>query len=188
MMPGQGTGLSPSASIRSAGKAKQVTLGVGKNRFPVRQVSDSSTTTSISKHAPTISSPLAEQDEPEPDHAESTQQSRETSSLMHNTDFASPPATQPTESPFFDASEHPTSAAAAAASSSRPNPYASMASTISTSTDGPAKNRGKSIGGLSAVDEESLKRLSRTSETLQEEEEKTKMGDESPFLDKHSID
>ena len=183
LMPGQGSGLSPSTSIRSAGKAKQVTLGGGKGRFPVRQTSDSSTTTTLSRHAPQVSSPLAEKGELEVGMSSPT------------------PPSQPLESPFADgnppryshlwprdATEPPSAAATAAAASLRPNPYASMARSISTSTDGPAKNRGKSIGGLSAVDEESLKRLSKTSEVLLEEDRSGRKSDDSPFSDEHSIE
>lgn len=180
LMPGQGSSLSPNPSIRTA-KAKQVTVGGTKGRFPVRQVSDSSTTTTLSKHAPNVSSPLAEVDEPDMDTSDSS--SRQTSSLLQNMD-APTPSRQPIESPFFDASERlPPSAS----TSLRPNPYASMASTVSTSTDGPAKNRGRSIGGLSAVDEESLKRLSRASEAVSEGEEGMRRSGESPFGDEHSI-
>ncbi|KAK3054660.1 overproduction-induced pheromone-resistant [Extremus antarcticus] len=184
MMPGQGAGLAPSNSFRSAGKVKQVTVG-SKGRFPVRNVSDASTVTSTSSHAPNISSPLAEKDESEA--SASGSQGREASSLMQNMDFATPPAVQPMESPFFDATEHP-SAAARAASSLRLNPYASMARTVGSSTDGPARSRGKSIGGLSAVEEEALKRASRTSESLFDVDERTRKSEESPFADSHSTD
>ncbi|KAK5168158.1 overproduction-induced pheromone-resistant [Saxophila tyrrhenica] len=169
VMPGQGAGLSPNPSVRSAGKVKQVTVGGTKGRFPVRQTSDASGA-STGKHAPNVSSPLAEVDEPET-----------ALTSAQNTDFVTPPAVQPTESPFFDATEQP-SAAATAASNMRPNPYASMARTVGSSTDGPARNRGKSIGGLSAVEEEAMKRASRTSEV----DERAGKDDASPFSDLHS--
>lgn len=178
MMPGQGSGLSPSSSVRRAGKAKEVTVGGGKGRFPVRQGSDASNVTSSSKHAPVVSSPLA-------GNTDSTgQHSGESSSLMENMDFATPPAVQPAESPFFDATERPSRPS----SLSRPNPYASMASSIDTRTDGPTKSRGKSIGGLSAVEEEAIRRLSRASETMQEEDENTRKSSDSPFSDQHATD
>jgi protein OPY2 len=165
LMPGQGSGLSPSTSVRSAGKAKQVQVGGIKGRFPVRQTSDASTATGTSKHAPTVSSPLAERQSPAED-----------------TEASSPPSAQPTESPFFDASEHPPGG-------SRLNPYASMASTVGASTDSRMKPSRKSVGGLSAVDEESLRRASRTSALLESEpEERVRRSDESPFSDDHATD
>ena len=182
LMPGQTNGLSPNPSVRSTasslvGKAKQVTVG-GKGRFPVRQVSDASTTTS-SNHAPTTSSPLAQKDKDpiaDEDESEGAKQP-----LIDNTDFATPPVTQPVESPFFDASEHP-SAAIAAASSARPNPYASMSSTVGTTS--PAKKGAKGMGGLSAVIEEATKRASHTPW----QEETGNKGDASPFSDEHATD
>jgi hypothetical protein len=169
LMPGQGGGLTPSTSVRSAGQVKQVTVGGSKGRFPVRQPSDASTSTLTSKHAPAISSPLAEKEDPE------------ASSLLAgmNLDFASPPAVQPMESPFFDATERPTSA-----SPPRLNPYASMGRTIGAGTDGVHRSRVKSIGGLSAVEEEALKRASRTSENMQG----ISGSEDSPFDDKHSTE
>ena len=178
LMPGQGSGLSPTPSFRSV-KAKQVTVG-GKGRFPIRQASDASTATS-SKHMPAVSSPLAEKDEDPIDNE--TEQERARQSLIQNVDFATPPIVQPTESPFFDASELP-SAAMAAASSTRPNPYASMASTVSTSTDSPAKRGGKGMGGLSAVIEEATKRASYTPS----QDETSSKRDPSPFSDEHSTE
>lgn len=176
MVPGEGP--SPSSSLRM--KATQVTVGGGKakGRFPVRQVSDASTAAS-SKHAPNVSSPLVEQDE-EADVSDSEPQATGAAlPLMKAIDFASPDS-QPTESPFFDATELP-SAAIAAASSTRPNPYASMASTIGMDE---RSRRGKSVGGLSAVIEEATKRASR-------EPSHEGLGgkrDVSPFSDVHKLD
>ena len=173
MMPGQGSGLSPNPSVKSNAsssfaKPKQVNVG-GKGRFPVRQVSDASTAAS-SKHTPAVSSPLAEQNE-EPED-------RSKQSLLKNIDFATPPAVQPLESPFFDASEAPPPSRSGA-SSPKPNPYASMASTVNTSTDSPAKRGSRSMNRLSAVAEEA-KRASQA-----EDEGK---GDASPFSDEHATE
>ena len=184
MMPGQSSGLSPTPSFRSTTssgyvKAKQVTVG-GKGRFPIRQASDASTAAST-KYAPVVSSPLAEKEE-DPLHDE-TQQDRARQSLIQNIDFSTPPAIQPVESPFFDGSEY-SSAAIAAASSTRPNPYASMASTVGASTDGLAKRGGKGMGGLSAVIEEATKRASHTPS----QDETGDKGDASPFSDDHATE
>ncbi|KAK3686943.1 overproduction-induced pheromone-resistant [Vermiconidia calcicola] len=175
MMPGQGnSSLSPQPSIRSAGKAKQVTVG-GKGRFPIRQVSAASTTSS--QHAPAVSSPLAggrNGDTISPSAIKETDENSkavEHNGLISNTDFATPTA-QPQESPFFDASEYP--------GSSKPNPYASMSATVDTSRDSMMKRGGKGMGGLSAVLEEAAKRASMTSQDWKSE-------GEGPFSDKHSI-
>lgn len=175
-----GETMTPGSSLRSKsgsqyGKAKQVTLGTkAKGRFPVRQASDASSSPTVSsQHAPNVSSPLVERDEvPAEDENDGT---RERRSLIHNMDFATPPAVQTLESPFFDATDHP-SAAIAAASSTRPNPYASMASKVGASTELSPKRNHKSVGGLSAVIEEATKRASR------------QPSDASPFADEFVSD
>ncbi|KAK5115315.1 hypothetical protein LTR62_001515 [Meristemomyces frigidus] len=118
MMPGEGSGGSTPSSLR--GKAKQVTVGGGSNkgRFPVRQVGDASTATT-ERHMPAISSPLAEMDESD------TEETTTPASLDLLT-ASTPPAVQPIESPFFDASERPPLAAAGGG----PNPYSSMGANI----------------------------------------------------------
>ena len=180
-----GETLSPGASLRSisgSGKATKVTIGgKGKGRFPIRQTSDASSAPSTSNYAPAISSPLAEQDEDPIEDEEEHARARQ--SLIENIDFATPPPIQPAESPFFDATEHP-SAAIAAASSSRPNPYASMASTVRTSTELSPRRGVKSVGGLSAVIEEATKRASRHPS----HDGLGGKGDVSPFSDEHSTD
>lgn len=163
MMPGESSDghLTPSSSLR--GQARQVTVGKGKGRFPVRQASDASS--NVSRHAPAVSSPLAEvdnddEDEEEEEHARARQSyfgssTTNTSSTANTT----PPRVQPVESPFFDASEHPPSHNT---SPGRPNPYASMASTVGMSgNDLKPKRGGKGAGGLSDIIEEATKRASR---------------------------
>lgn len=176
MMPGQGERPSTSSSLHSNGsqyvKAKQVTLG-SKGRFPVRQASDASTAAStLSKHMPAVSSPLAEieddSDEDEDEHA------RARRSMMNT----SPPTIQPVESPFFDASERPP----ASSSTRGPNPYASMGSTIGTVMDDRPKRGGKGMGGLSAVIEEATKRASR----VPSHDGLGGKRDASPFSDAHA--
>jgi len=187
MMPMSGSTPSKSSSLR--GKAKQVTVG-GKGRFPLgRQASESS-----GKHAPNVSSPLAGIDEPSGDESDGEEHARARKSLLRNEvgeselrDFATPLA-QPPESPFFDATE----AAASITAASRPNPYASMASTVSTGTDDDVQKRGgKGMGGLSAVLEEATKKASRqiSHEGLgsQEQGASDNASTVSPFSDANSI-
>lgn len=177
-----GQGPSPNSSVRA--KAKQVTVGKSKEkgRFPVRQTSDASSTAPSKSHVPIIPSPLAEQDsdsESSDEHADATQ------SLIGNIHRATSPAPassiHPTESPFFDASDLP-SAAITAAASTRPNPYASMASSIGAAVHKRAPSRrggskGK-INPLSAVIEEATKRASAESRNKEED----------PFGDEHEIE
>ena len=189
LVPGQG--VSPSLSVR--GKATQIILGKkkGKGRFPVRGLSDASsttttttTTTSTRHHAPLIPSPLGEKDS----DSDSDEHARARDSLIQNMDFATPPAAQPTDSPFFDVTDLP-SAAITAASSTRPNPYASMASTVGANINGTRYDRGTSrrggsrghIGALSAVIEEATKRASNETSASA-----TKEAD--PFSDENEVE
>lgn len=162
MMPGQAE-RSAHGSVKSNasyGKAQQVTVGGGKGK--ARQQPVSREGSQSSKHAPGVSSPLAE--------AETTSTASPPTSLAapeeRNRTSLSPinasPASQPAESPFFDASEMPPSAAAS--NSRKPNPYASMTSSVTRSReDGPRRGGagGRGPGGLSAVIEEATKRASR---------------------------
>lgn len=181
MMPGQGSGLSPNPSVKSSSsstfaKPKQVTVGGAKGRFPIRQASDASASSS-NKHTPNVSSPLAEQEE----QPVETEEHRARQSLIKNIDFATPPAVQPLDSPFFDASEAPPSGSRSGASSPKPNPYASMAKTVSTSTDSPAKRGSRSMNRLSAVVEEQK----RASQDVSDSEDRR---DLSPFSDEHATE
>lgn len=184
MMPGQGA--SPDNSLKSIsgsqrGKANLVTVGgsKGKGRFPVRGVSDASSTPSRHANAPIISSPLAEQDDESSDSESDEPHARARKSLLAN---MTPPVTQPKESPFFDATDAP-AAIAAASSTKRPNPYATMASSINTSPEG--KRGHKSVGGLSAVLEEATKRASFTPSQAEVARELRNSTD-SPFSDEHA--
>ena len=180
MMPGQGSSLSPNPSVKSSSsstfaKVKQVTVGGAKGKAPSREVSNASATSS-GKHVPAVSSPLAEQTEEPVD----TEEDRTRQSLIKNIDFATPPAVQPAESPFFDASEAPPRSGA---SSPKLNPYASMASTISTSTNttSPVKRGSRNMNRLSAVVEEQK----RASQEVSDSEDKR---DHSPFSDEHATE
>ncbi|KAK4539637.1 hypothetical protein LTR36_010463 [Oleoguttula mirabilis] len=183
VMPGQGERPSTSSSLQSQAsqyvKAKQVTVG-SKGRFPVRRVSDASTSAStISKHAPNVSSPLAEvddSDEDEEGHARARQSLVDISTNVSS----SPPRIQPVESPFFDASEHPPTSAAAA----RANPYATMGKTIGTSLDDRPKRGGRGVGALSDIIEEATRRASR----VPSHEGLGGKRDLSPFSDAHETD
>jgi protein OPY2 len=180
MMPGQGS--SPPGSVRL--KPKQVTVGGSSNskgRFPVRQASDASTLTATSKHAPPVSSPLAEIDnsnsdnELEEDEEEDgdDEHARARRSLLNALQESTKqtPLVQPAESPFFDASE----TLPAASGSSRPNPYKTMASTV-------GKDRSRQMGHLSDIIEEATKRAS----AAPEHEGLGGKRDESPFSDQHA--
>lgn len=179
-----GEGLSPSSSVR--GKATEVTLhkqSKSKGRFPIRQPGETSTPR---HHIPLIPSPLAENDNSSISDSDTEEHARARDSLLRGIDFFTPPAdAQPAESPFFDASDLP-HAAIAAASSTRPNPYASMASTVGVGSRSlerslsPHGRRGGSkgkIGGLSAVIEEATKRASISGASGLEE---------NPFGDEHA--
>lgn len=190
MMPISGDTPTKQPSMR--GKAKKVTVG-GKGRFPIsRQVSEAS-----SSHAPARSSPLAQKDEPSDDESGDEEHARARKSLLQNDvtvdsdaqDFATP-AAQPPESPFFDATEAAPATSASIAAAARPNPYASMASTVSTSTENspPQKRGGKGMGGLSAVLEEATKRASRqvSHEGLGGKDREGEGEGGDPFSDSHS--
>ncbi|KAK6441228.1 overproduction-induced pheromone-resistant [Oleoguttula sp. CCFEE 5521] len=186
LMPGQGD-RSAGGSVKSVGKAHQITLGSkakSSGRFPVRQPSDSSTLTAgTTKHIPTVSSPLAglgddSDADSEDEHARARQ------SLVRsepNSALATPDA-QPLESPFFDASELPSSSST---SPQRLNPYASMAKSVGTSVDDRPKRGGKGMGGLSDIIEEATRRASRMSGSTESGGAKANDG---PFSDKHQVD
>jgi len=178
LMPGQferpSTASSQQSNQSQYVKAKQVTVG-GRGRFPVRQASDASTSAStISRHAPAISSPLADMDDSDEDEDE---HSRARQSMLHASQGTStPPITQPVESPFFDASERlPGSSSSRRAA----NPYATMGSSIG---DNRPKRGDRSIGVLSAVIEEATKRASRAVS----HEGLGGKWDVSPFGDEHA--
>lgn len=173
MMPGQGE-RSASGSVKSNasyGKAQQITVagGKGKGRFPISR--DGST--SSSKHAPSVSSPLAEGGPPT-----SPERLRDHSPTVLSPINASP-ASQPAESPFFDASEAPPVPSPAAPAIPRPNPYASMTSSVVRSREDRARGGGRGPGALSAVIEEATKRASEMSSYAGNKR------DSSPFTDAH---
>lgn len=182
MMPGERPNTSGSLQSSGSMKARQIDIGSKKGRFPVRQPSDSSTLT-VGKHQPAVSSPLAggdDSDDDEDEHARARQSLVNTSK-----EVSSPPALQPVESPFFDASEKPSSSAQAATSSTqRPNPYKSMAATVGTGLDDRPKRGGKGMGGLSAVIEEATKRASR----VPSHDGLGGKRDQSPFDDAHEVE
>lgn len=161
MMPGQAE-RSAQGSVKSNasyGKAQQVTVVGGKGK--ARQQPVSREGSQSSKHAPGVSSPLAEAETTTPASPPSLAAPEERNKTSLSPINASP-ASQPAESPFFDASEMPPSASAA--NSRKPNPYASMTSSVTRSReDGPRRGGagGRGPGGLSAVIEEATKRASR---------------------------
>jgi hypothetical protein len=198
MMPGQ-TERSATGSVKSNasyGKAHQITVASkGKGRFPVSR-DGSTASTSSKQHAPGVSSPLADPAD-SPKSAKTFSSNKSNLSNMSN--LATPPlhlsptvlspingtpTSQPAESPFFDASEAPNMPSPAAAAIPRPNPYASMASSVSRSREDRPWRGERGPGGLSAVIEEATKRASRgvSHEGL------GGMRDSSPFDDEHRVD
>ena len=181
MMPGERPSNGSSSSLLSAGgsqfvKPKQVTVGTGKGRVPVRQASDASSTTAASlrsRNKPNVSSPLAEVDS-----EEETEEPRSDSTSTGNTAPLIPPV-QPLESPFFDASESPTHSQTG--SPPRPNPYASMAKSVGTNLDQRAKRGARDNKGLSDIIEEATRRASRVPSH-------EGLGGRSPFSDVHEAD
>lgn len=187
VMPGERPKTSGSLQSNGSMKAQQITIGGSKKgRFPVRQPSDSSTLT-VGKHAPNVSSPLAGgEDSDNTDSEDEEEHVRARQSLVNTSkEVSSPPATQPVESPFFDASEKPSSSAQVATSSTqRPNPYKSMAATVGTGLDDRPRRGGKGMGGLSAVIEEATKRASR----VPSHDGLGGKRDQSPFDDAHQVE
>ncbi|KAK0314726.1 overproduction-induced pheromone-resistant [Friedmanniomyces endolithicus] len=199
LMPGEGGAPSTASSLRA--KPKQITVsgssaGGGKGRFPIRQLSDSSTLTSTSvrsKHMPAVSSPLAEiedTDEEEED-AENDSDARAARRSMRliNTSLnqalmphAPAPLVQPVESPFFDASEL-SPAASAGGMRGGPNPYASMAKSVGGGRVG-GMGVGSGNGHLSDIIEEATRRASRVSS----HEGLGGRGSGSPFSDAHATE
>lgn len=176
MVPGQAERPSTSSSLRSTasyGKPTPITLTKGKGRFPIRQVSDASTSaSSISRHLPATSSPLAEREEDTSDEEEEHARARQ-SFINTSKEVVSPP--QPVQSPFFDASEQPSSGGL------KLSPYSQMSASVGTSVDGTPKRGGKGMGGLSAVIEEATRRASR----VPSHEGLGGKRDASPFSDVH---
>ncbi|RMZ30627.1 hypothetical protein D0859_05273 [Hortaea werneckii] len=178
MMPGQGSRPSTSGSQGSQyGKAKQITVGGSKNLTggakPFgRQASDASLTPSMAsskRHAPAVSSPLAEvpDEDDEGDHTPA----KDTGA------GSTPPLIQPVESPFFDATEKPSTAAA----QPRANPYATMGSSIAGS--GRVGNA-RGVNALSDIIEEATKRASR----VPSHDGLGGKRDQSPFGDQHATE
>jgi hypothetical protein len=169
MMPGQ-IDRSATGSIKSNasyGKAQQITLGGSKSkgRFPISR--DGST--SSSKHTPSVSSPLAENGAPN-----SPERGVKDCSPTALSPINASPASQPAESPFFDASEAPS----APNPVPRPNPYASMTSSVVRSREDRARG-GRGPGALSAVIEEATRRASEVNSIAGVKR------DSSPFTDAH---
>ncbi|KAI6787820.1 hypothetical protein KC363_g9041 [Hortaea werneckii] len=178
MMPGQGSRPSTSGSQGSQyGKAKQITVGGQKNltggaRPFGKQASDASLTPSMAsskRHAPAVSSPLAEvpDEDDEGDHTPA----KDTGA------GSTPPLIQPVESPFFDATEKPSTAAA----QPRVNPYATMGSSIAGS--GRVGNA-RGVNALSDIIEEATKRASR----VPSHDGLGGKRDQSPFGDQHATE
>ena len=201
MMPGQ-TDRSAAGSVKSNasyGKANQITVagnGKGKGRFPVSR--DGSTASS--KHAPSVSSPLADPSD-SPASTKPTASSNKTTT-NNNSATATPPAhlsptvltpinasplSQPAESPFFDASEAPNVPSPAASAIPRPNPYASMASSVSRSREDRPWRGERGPGGLSAVIEEATRRASEVVSTHGGVGAGGKR-ESSPFTDEHRFE
>jgi len=172
MMPGQSE-RSATGSVKSNasyGKAQQITVagGKGKGRFPISREGSASS----SKHAPSVSSPLAEGGPPT-----SPERLKDRSPTVLSPINASP-ASQPAESPFFDASEAPPAPSPAAPAAPRPNPYASMTSSVVRSREDRVRGGGRGPGALSAVIEEATKRASEVQSIAGKR-------DSSPFTDAH---
>ena len=156
-------------------KAKQVTVGNAKNRFPVRNPGEGSPASSTTRHAPNVPSPLAEVDDS--DEEDVVDQYARPHRSPHTPGSSSSPAIQPIESPFFDASEtYPSNARAA-------NPYATMGKTIGTSMDDRPK-RGGRMNALSDIIEEATKRASKAPS----HEGLGGKRDLGPFSDAHATD
>jgi hypothetical protein len=172
MMPGQ-SDRSATGSVKSNasyGKAQQITVagGKGKGRFPVSREGSSSS----SKHAPSVSSPLAEGGPPT-----FPERLKDRSPTVLSPINASP-ASQPAESPFFDASDAPSAPSPAAPAIPRPNPYASMTSSVVRSREDRVRGGGRGPGALSAVIEEATRRASEVQSISGKR-------DSSPFTDAH---
>lgn len=176
MMPGQGVN-SATGSVKSNasyGKAQAITVGGGKTKGKSPLSRESST--SSSKHAPSVSSPLAEGGPST--SPEVTIKKTLTPSILSPINAS--PASQPAESPFFDATEAPAAPSPAAPAVPRPNPYASMTSSVTR--DRAQRNGGRGPGALSAVIEEATRRASEV--TVQGDGKR----DSSPFTDAHAFE
>ncbi|KAF2718776.1 hypothetical protein K431DRAFT_305787 [Polychaeton citri CBS 116435] len=207
LVPGQASpGPSHTNSIRSVasyGRPQQVSIIKGNPKRVdgppgqlSREASDASFNTAhtsgTTNAKPSISSPLARYSDESEEEEEDDEHARGKQELIDTT-VASPsssatPLVQPVESPFFDASERPTGANRGYFQS-RPNPYASMASSIASASHDRPKRGGRGMGGLSAVIEEATKRASRTGnspsasqKSIAEEDEQGGLG---PFADSH---
>ncbi|KAF2857473.1 hypothetical protein K470DRAFT_260771 [Piedraia hortae CBS 480.64] len=100
------------------------------------------------------------------------------------------PLVQPADSPFFDSSERVSSSSSptspSASSSLRPNPYATMASTVNSKE---RTKRGRNLGVLSDIIEEATRRASRMSSdgrTSRISEARPATGAKSPFDDENA--
>lgn len=152
MMPGQGSNPAAAGSLRthgSLGKAHQIMLGgKAKGRFPVRTAIDAiGAAEGNSRHYPAVSSPLRDPNNESDDDEENSRGQR---SLLRITPA---PLQIGPSAPYSDTPD----AVAPLSTANRPNPYASMASTVGSSN---VPKRGKSMGGLSAVIEEATRKAS----------------------------
>jgi hypothetical protein len=166
---GQGASAGPAQTLRA--KATQITVGKAKGgrQTPTRVPSDSSTTAS-SQYLPATSSPLISTSTSDDDEDE-TSRAQQTLGKAP----LSLPLIQPLESPFFDATE--TQSDNSSSAGNKPNPYATMASSVRKTERMKRSSRGPS--GLSAVYEESTKTGGRNSDS----ESLAEGG--SPFSDEH---
>lgn len=173
MMPGQAakSGTGSVKSNASFGKAQQITVAGGKGKKPVSREGSQS-----SKHAPNVSSPLAEAETTEPAQLSVIKDRSPTSLSPINAS----PASQPANSPFFDATEAPSALPSA---TPRPNPYASMASSVTRSREDRPRRGSRGPGGLSAVIEEATKRASQAAN----HDGLGGQRDSSPFSDQNRI-
>nr|POE56254.1 protein opy2 [Quercus suber] len=164
MLPGQSGQSTASSSPSGASfvKATKVNVGggKGKGRFPIVPPISEVPKGAMKKHIPGVSSPLAEGDNETSDDEDMEEHARARRSLLNATQQAAnatPPPIQPVESPFFDASETLPAAQTPSSSLSKPNPYATLASTVGARADTRAT---RGVGGLSAVIEEATRRAS----------------------------
>ncbi|KJY01770.1 hypothetical protein TI39_contig279g00070 [Zymoseptoria brevis] len=190
MIPGQGNAANSNSAQSVRAKATQITVGkakVGKNT-PNTNASDASTAPS-SQFTPATSSPLVSisaDDDDEEEEEEEEEHSRARQSLgTEPMQFPLLPLIQPSESPFFDTSE--TQSSNASPAGNKPNPYATMASSVRNNPDRPNRSsRGPS--GLSAVYEESTKSNKTAGRGSESEGEGSaaKPAGGGPFSDAHA--
>ncbi|SMR43899.1 unnamed protein product [Zymoseptoria tritici ST99CH_3D1] len=185
MVPGQGNAANSNSAQSVRAKATQITVGkakAGKNT-PDINASDASTAPS-SQFTPATSSPLVSISTDDDDEEEEHSRARQS---LGTAPMQAPllPLIQPSESPFFDASE--TQSSNASPAGNKPNPYATMASSVRNNPDRP-KRSSRGPSNLSAVYEESTKSNKTAGRGSESEGEgpAAKPAGGGPFSDAHA--